>query len=89
MHSCSCRGGAQELTFEFKDLKPEDSINVEDWRLLGAISESQYNRPLDVCEKEVTIPVKKKDNRRPNTPVGNCRTWLDEAVEKLKTKGIL
>lgn len=80
--------GALEFTFEVKDLRPEDSINIENWIVLGTISESQYYRLLHTCENAVTVPVKDGISR-PHAVVGDCRTWVDEAVQKLRTEGIL
>lgn len=71
--------------------KPEDSFSFVSKDYLGTISHANYHSVAGICNT-IEPPKKQFDGPRrlyPNEDLRHCQDWTREAIEALKTRGVL
>jgi hypothetical protein len=80
------------MSFGHKDAKrPEDSTSFVSQEHIGTVSEANYDRIESIVET-IEPPKKQFDGPRrinPREPLRRCQEWTADAVEALKSAGVL
>lgn len=80
------------MSFEHKHSeKPEDSLEFLSKSHLGKVSEANYPRIKSILEA-IPAPAKQFQGPKridPSAPLRRCQEWTAEAIEVLKTEGVL
>ncbi len=80
------------MTYESKPAKrPDDSATFVEKVFIGTVSEANFSRIHSICDG-ITPPAKQFDLAKrlnPQVPLRRCQEWTNEAVQALKTEGVL
>lgn len=71
--------------------RPEESVSFVSKTYVGTTSHANYASVAEIC-KTIEPPKKQFDGGRrlyPKEPIRRCQEWTAEAIEALKTKGII